>query len=500
MKSNASLNRKFAAVLISLLLVIPTLTACLQRGTPQDNEERVLRIAYMYGHSSQDDYMRTQYTELFEFTHQNIIVELVPAVDWSKNQYQIWTEENPYVEPNPIIEMQNLLEGDHPPDLVILNSLDQLRQLSELNLFQPLDSYIQKAELDLNDFAPAVVNSLQEAGGGTLYALAPTFFTSALLYNKGIFTERGVGFPEDDMTWDEIFDLARQIAYGEGNDRVYGFGFSRYYWEDLFNSIETYAAPLGLRVMDEQAEQMLVDSEEWIRLWESLLELKNERILPEPPDYSDPNYVYEPGPFEGDVLMQGKVGMVPVSYNQLMDIVSANNQAEVMDGVEPIDWDVVTLPMHREAPGVGGTIHMDPILAMNANAQNTRDAWAFIEFITGERWAEMKSRSNMMMMTRMDYIKPIGGLDYNIEAFTKLTPTTNSIYHVDPQLDPTISQQLWNVRNIGYMKIQEVVNGNLTIEEALQQWATEGEAMLKQIRENPDAGGDIGRPMPMPMF
>jgi multiple sugar transport system substrate-binding protein len=486
MKTRSSVFGKWAPALLTLVLLVPVLAGCFKQDKPASEEKRVLRIAYMYGSTYQNDYMRTQYTDLFQFVNKNIEIELVPAVDWEAWRYQRRNPNEPYQEPNALEEMIKLINGPNPPDVVMV-SFEELQQLIQQNMLQPLQPFIERDKFNVDDMVPTVINGLKEAGNGTLYALAPTFSSNALIYNKKIFNERGVEYPQDNMTWDQIFDLARRVTYGEGNDRVYGFSFNRYYWEDLFWSMDTYVSPLGLRIMDDNAEKMLVNSDAWEEVWSELIALKQEKILPEPPQYDDsigirPIY----NPFEGDAFLSGKLAMTLTQYSQLQEIIQANNNAFNMDNFEPIEWDVVTVPTHPEAPGKGGSIWLDPIFGISANAQNTEDAWKFIQFINGREWAQLKSRSVNMMVAYQDLIRPMEGLDFNIAAFYSLTPVVGTMSTVNPSLDPNIRQHLWQINNIGQMKMLEVIEGNKSVRQALQEWETEGDAMLKQIRENPE--------------
>jgi multiple sugar transport system substrate-binding protein len=489
MKRMGSSWKVAARILFAVSLIVPLLAACTQGDKGSREEKRVLRIAYMSGDSRYDDYMRTQYTDLFEFTHKNIEIELIPAVDWSKRQYDVPKEGEPYKEPNYIEEMEKLIESDNPPDLVLVQTMEQLEVLIADNMLQPLESFIQADEFDIEGIVPAVLNGIRSVGNNELYALAPTFSSSALIYNRAIFEERGVEPPTDGMTWEEVFDLARRVAYGEGSERKYGFSFGTYFYDDLFWGLDMYVAPLGLRVMDETAENMLVDSDHWERVLQQLINLKTEKIMPEPPDMSGGDIMPRPyNPFEMDAFLSGRLAMSVIQYSQLNEIISANMNAANIEGFTPIQWDVVTLPTHAEAPGVGGFVYMDPLTGISAKAANPEDAWEFLKFINSEDWAELKSRSLSMMVSRKDYIKPRDGLDFNISAFYQLTPVMSSMNSFDPQLDPMIRQNLWQVTNLGQQKLNEMINGDVTVREGLKQWATEGAALLQQIRENPGGG------------
>lgn len=479
--------KRITMILLSLALLLPVLAACTSSHSGVDEEQRVLRIGYMSGDSNYDDYMRTQYTDLFEFTHTNIEIELVPAVDWSKQRYQTPTEGEPYKEPNYLESMKELIQSDNPPDLVFVD-YDVLGALTQDNMLQPLESFMQEDEFSVEGIVPTVVNGIKAQGDNKLYALAPTFSTSALIYNRAIFDEQGVPYPTDKMTWGEIFNLARQLSHGEGGERVYGFGFSRYAYEDLFYGMDAYIAPLQLRILDDAAESMLVDSGAWERAWDTLIQLKQEKILPEPQEmsYMD-NAPRIMNPYEGDAFMSGKLAMSIIHYSQLNEIISANDNAQNLENFTPIQWDVVTMPVHEEAPDVGGFISMDPIMGIAANAQNPEDAWEFIKFHNSDDWAKLKSRSMSMMVSREAHIKTREDLDYNIKAFYTLTPTRSVINSFNLELDPMIRQNLWQVTQLGQTKMNEVVNGDKAIRDALKEWETEGNTMLQQIRENPEA-------------
>ncbi len=480
--------RKFTMIVIVLTLLLTLLAACSGGGNAgSEDETRVLRIAVMYGDSSQSDYLKTQYTDLYEFTHDNIEIEFTHAVDYSARRYTRFNDNGNEEEPDPIEEMTKLIEGPNPPDLVML-SYDELGQLIDENLLSPLDSYIQNDEFDTSDFVPTVIDGIKALGNNQLYALAPTFSSTALVYNKQLFTERGVEFPTDGMSWDEVFTLAERVSFGEGEERQYGFSFSTYsYGDSLMNEMNLYTAPLQLRTYDEDYESLMVDSDGWERVWQTMLDLKTKQILPEPPDYSQGPR--NPSPFEGNNFLMGRAAMVPMSYGNLNELINANRNADTIEGYERIDWDVVTLPIHPEVGNVGGQIYMEPLMGITANAQNSEDAWDFLKFINGPEWAELKARSSYNMVSRQSYIEPHAGENYNIEAFFQLTPAPSNM---ESEIWNEVPNY-WEIQEIGSRKFQEVVDGDKEIRQALQEWAVEGNQALQRMKENMDGnmGGSV---------
>lgn len=473
-------GRKQAIRLIVVAaLIIPLLSACALfggQGAVQE-EERVLRIATVTSYGNQFDHLRSEYTDLFDFMNEHLEIEFTSAVD---HQVHVW---NPEEQLDPVEEMKKLMEGPNPPDIVML-SYEQLPEFINENLLVPLDPLINEHELDLSDFAPAVIEGLKSLGNDQLYALSPTFSSTALIYNRAIFDQHGVGYPQDGMTWDEIFDLARRVSGGEGDERTFGFSFQRYYYSDLLRSINIYSAPLNLSLIDESGERMTVNNENWARVWHTIIDLQENGIFPEEPDYSQRQHW---GMYDYDAFMSGKLAMTLMSYYELDEIIHANQNADNIDGYEYIDWDVVTMPVHPEAPNVGGMVTMDQLFAINARAENREDAWRLIEFIHSEDWAKLRSRSTYQLLSRLSYIEPKRGEDYNVEAFTQLIPPASG---VDPLTELyRRNPEFYQVEHIGRMKLNEVMEGHKTVEEALAEWETEGNAMLQQIKENADASG-----------
>lgn len=461
-------NKMMLRMMVTWLVIVLTgglLAACTQGSGSSQETPRLLRIATLYGDSNYEGHLRTEFTEIYEYTQQ-VEVEFVYAVDYSQYRFT----DGGIAELDPIEEMMKLMEGPNPPDIVMVD-YGQLAKLIENNLLISLDSYISNDNFDLSDFAPTVIEALRDIGNDQLYALAPTFSSSALIYNRDLFTQAGVSFPEDFMSWDEVFDLARRVAHGEGDDRVYGFSFNMYGHDDLFYMLENYTAPLELRMVDDNKERMLVHSDAWKNVVETFAQLYREEVIP---DRMNMTWDYT-HPYSHNLFLSGKLAMTIVHYGALDEIINANNSADAIDGFERIDWDVVTYPIHNEAPEVGGAISMGPIMSINARAQNVEGAWDFIKFINSEEWAKLKSRSSYQLVTRISYNEPKGGLDYNMDAFFALKPpksSLNEMYMTIPNF--------WELVQIGQMKFNQVVQDEKTVEEALAEWQTEGDMMLQR--------------------
>lgn len=87
------------------------------------------------------------------------------------------------------------------PDLFYVD-VSYFEEFAKQNMMQPLDLYLRKDGFDIEDFYTTLVDSFTY--NNRLYGLAKDFSTLGLYYNKKIFDEYGVEYPESDDTW---FDL-----------------------------------------------------------------------------------------------------------------------------------------------------------------------------------------------------------------------------------------------------------------------------------------------------
>lgn len=496
MLTKKSWIKRIAAFMLLSLIAVPMLAACSTSGDADNETTRVLRIATTYG-DDRNSHIRSEFTDLFEYANRNIEIEIVSAYNY--NDYYYYGRTGDEEEPDPIEELKKMMEGPNPPDIVMLG-FEEMPAFIEENMLQPLDPKIQESNFSVDGFAEAVIGGIRDLGNGTLYGLAPTFSSYALIYNIDLFANAGIPMPYDGMTWDEVFDLASRFAgQGTESEPIFGFAFTDQMYSDFFYDMNIYTAPLGLKMFDDEAERMLVNSPQWEQVWSTMMRLYEEGIIPSEEDWQkmrenrDPSRPYSP--FDYNTFLSGRVAMTLMHHSNLDQIINANRNKDSIEGFDGINWDVVTLPFHPEHPNVGGNVSMHPIFAINANAQNPDDAWEFIKFVNGEEWAKLKSRSSYSLVSRVQYNEPRGGVDYNIEAFFKTKPAVESMMSTDIyRRFPNI----WEVQSIGQRKFYEVMQGNLTVKEALEQWENEGNQALQRMRENPDGGGGGVQVLPMP--
>lgn len=156
-----------------------------------------------------------------------------------------------------------------PPDVFRTGAM---LDLAARNVLQPLDEYIARDGVDLGEFIPGIMRSLQWEG--RTYALPLNGDSNLVFYNMDRFEEAGLDSAATPATWSDLEGTARRLTSYGGDGRLQQLGFS--WWaktvqftlflhqkiDGIFNSDLTDIAfdnPQTLEVMD-----WIVDSQNQI--------------------------------------------------------------------------------------------------------------------------------------------------------------------------------------------------------------------------------------------
>jgi len=444
-------------------------------------EQRVLRIGSLW--SGEDDtYFRQQFTDLYEMQHPEIKLEIVPATDANELRFSSGFPEIQNNTDN-LENIRRIMGGDKPVDVIVGDSA-LLKTLTEHNLVQPLQPLIDRDNYDISSLAPTMIKGIRELGGGNLYALAPTFSSSALYYNKKIFDAAKVAYPTNGMTWDEMFALAAKVTKVSKTpkNRVYGFSMNRYLG-DPFWDMQTLITPLKLNQYDNKGEKMTVNTPLWSKVWTTYSGLVKKQTVP---GLDTKEYMWSDGkpynPIQGDLFLNSRAAMVVGEYSYMNEVISVQRNASKIKNYKPVDWGVVTVPSFVEKPGVAVGTWLGSMMAISTTSTNPEDAWDLIKFVNSKEVAKIKAHNRYELTSRKEFITSQDST-VNLEAFYTMSPIPPN----DPGMDrlymqkPAISQ----VSDVGRKLFIEVIQGKRTVQSSLQSWEKQGNAMLQQLKKDP---------------
>lgn len=178
----------------------------------------------------------------------------------------------------PHTTFQTAIASNDVADLLIVGSpFDCV--LAESNEVLSLDEYLDDAvKKDLMDvFANECIYNGGNANLKGKYISMPLFGDArTILFNKDIFDEAKVDYPEESWTHQELIEAARKLTGDFGGKKVYGFGTSAYYSSQYINFIWNYEG----EILNEDQTAAATDSEEWKKGIEDYLVFFKEGLTP----------------------------------------------------------------------------------------------------------------------------------------------------------------------------------------------------------------------------
>lgn len=106
--------------------------------------------------------------------------------------------------------LEALVNGQQPADIFFIQKLTQLSNLSSKGLLKPLDFSLSQSQYATEDFL--CFEQLTDPEDGAHYALPYKVEKNLLYYNKDIFDELGIPYPDRAVTWPEFRNLGNLLT------------------------------------------------------------------------------------------------------------------------------------------------------------------------------------------------------------------------------------------------------------------------------------------------
>jgi multiple sugar transport system substrate-binding protein len=313
---------------------------------------------------------------------------------------------------------------------------------------------MERDNLDLSDVLPSSIQALKDRGNGSLYGLAPTFNSRSLIYNKTLFDQYHISYPTDQMSWDEILNLAKQFPKSE-NEEARIYGFHEMYMSMLSPTylIKMIANTNGLQFMNDKATQVTMDSEAWNHAFHLAIDGYQSGLLHKPATVVIKNNVVEKSDqLAMDLFTKGKAAMTLDTVEFYSRTTSKKLGFEV---------GVVTAPVSATQPNTSTFFQNGHIYAINAKSANPDAVWEIIKYINSEAVAKLYTQTNSGLTTHLSVLHDLKypGLD----DFYKLDSASSSLYDFPNHLKMDFAGSF---NSIIEEEVAKVMNGKQTIDEA----------------------------------
>ncbi|GEN50068.1 ABC transporter substrate-binding protein [Alkalibacterium pelagium] len=358
--------------------------------------------------------------------------------------FDAFTEENPHI----TIEQVSATYGEYNERVLTMAAGGNLPDLiwvqpagfaTFVNNGLIMDLSEQVDNLDLDELQPGVIELGQV--DGTQYGMIRDRSTVQMGYNKDLFDEAGIDYPEDDWTMEEFLEIAQQLTVVEG-DRTTQFGIENFYLKELLTAY-------GTNILDPETAEVTLDDPVTIEAIEFSQALINE-------------YNVQPTGAQQEGLS-----------NLFLSGVAAMRMTGPWDWVEyetnaDFDFDVVPLPAGSDQGNLSPAAFLP--ISISENTDYPEEAWELLEFLTygggQDIQAEITSAVPVVNRATDDVLSLAGAPDNAVSLVNQLEDGSivpNTPYHPDvPEIENRVTS------------VVETLNLNNTpVEEPIQTLADE---------------------------
>ncbi|OMF34550.1 hypothetical protein BK133_12180 [Paenibacillus sp. FSL H8-0548] len=292
------------------------------------------------------------------------------------------------------------------------------------NFLEPITSKVQAGEIDLNNYA-ADLASIYTLNGEN-YGVPKDFDTIGLAYNKELFDQANIPYPDDTWDYAKLAEVAKQLS--QPDKGIYGFGAKldtqTGYWNDILaNGGSILSADLSKSGYDDPASI-------------EALKARYQMIL----DGASPTHQQMTDTEATEMFKSGRLAMIFDGSWRISDI----DSSEIING----KWDWAKLPTGKEKRGniINGLGNV-----MSAKGKNKEEAWLFLNFLGSQKAAEITAEMGAAIPafngTQDAWLTSRPHL--NLQVFTEQVadaipyPSGSESYPVWFAKEPEIMSQAW---------------------------------------------------------
>ncbi|MDJ0755593.1 MAG: sugar ABC transporter substrate-binding protein [Ardenticatenaceae bacterium] len=276
-----------------------------------------------------------------------------------------------------------------PPDVMLIN-YRRFASFAGQGGLEPLDTYIEQSEIiNRSDFFPIALSSFEWRE--RLWCVPQNVSSLVVYYNRDLFDEAGVSYPEDNWRWEDFMRAAQELTQDHDRDGQidqYGAGIA----PNLFR-LAPFIWQDGLDIVDDplQPSRLTLDQPEVLTVFQRFIALQTV-------DQVVPNANAEAAEPSENRWLNGGLAMY---FNSRRGVPTYRT-------IDSFEWDVVRLPITQDE--WIGILHSDAY-CLAAAAENKEAAWQFIEFANGVQGQTIVARSGRTVPSRPDVAQSPAFLD-----------------------------------------------------------------------------------------
>lgn len=361
----------------------------------------------------------------------------------------------------------NKIIDEQQPDILTMFP-DEIDKYANMGYLYDLDSLITQDKYDIDKQLPTVVDYIRSIGSGKLFALTPNFYAMAVYYNKELFDRYGIPYPKDNMSWEELFQLARRFP--SESDSISGIMFNSK--DDMFQIAIDIGVNQNLKYLDLANKKITINSSSWKKIFQLVFDAYEAKSIYQRTDFDEA----QPGMTRNEVVMKN-----PFIANKVAMTIEGNyflNELKIAataDSKLPQRWDVVSFPTNGDQFDSDDSMWVQLLFAINSKSANVKEAWETIKYINSDEFTRvsMKSTLSDSLPIRRDLLPSDG---HNLDAFYKSTMKP----YISKKNVKISKEFLPSFYSFAEKQVQEAYKGNITLDDMLLIIEQKGQEMLHQ--------------------
>lgn len=279
----------------------------------------------------------------------------------TKDKYNVTTDESTWGDFVQKIKLQMAAKKDVVP--VFVTDSANASTFGSQGALEDLSTRVSALDATLYSKALTGVTNKNGELWGVPHGLNPI----AILYNKDIFDERGIAYPKEDWTWQEMLDTAKNLTFdrdGDGKNDVYGI----YYTTNITQGWLPFMTANGTLPLKDDFRNSNLDD---LKTKEALLKYQESFINGTIMDSAELSAIGN----STVAFSEGKLALLLVQASQLTSINKLAPELNYDAQIMPIGWN-----------GERTCIYVPNLWVMyNGAAPEVKDAaWDFMKFYLNE--------------------------------------------------------------------------------------------------------------------
>ncbi|HEU5099324.1 MAG TPA: sugar ABC transporter substrate-binding protein [Roseiflexaceae bacterium] len=313
-----------------------------------------------------------------------------------------------------------------PADVLLIN-YRRLGAFAAKGLIEPLGPYLAQSKLmKEGDYYTEALAAFRWQG--TLMCIPQNVSSLVVYYNKQLFDQAGISYPQAGWTWDDFVKTAQALTKdtnGDGTIDQYGLAseieairLAPFIWQNGGDLVDNATSPKRLALGTPEARaafQWFVD-----------LQVKH-HVLPDAAaaksESSDSRF------------LNGRLGM----------LLNSRRVVPTLREISSFDWDVAPLPQSEQSVTV---LHADAY-CMPTASRNKPAAWAFIEFANAAEGQAIVAKTGRTVPSLKAVATSAAFLDPNVkpqhsQVFLDVVPQARALPILDTwaDIEETITAEL----------------------------------------------------------